>query len=241
MFERYTQKARRVIFFSRYEASQFGGRTIESEGLLLGLLREDRNLITGFVADLPSIAQIRSEITRRVTIQEKLPTSVDLPLSEECIHILNHTAEEAERLNHRTIGTEHLLLGMLRETSSLAAEILRSHGLNLSSIRESIAARPPPQDAEKTDPLPEAGCVPDPETAVRIAEAVWIPLYGEDTVKQQRPFETDLTASVWTVRGTSVLNQAAESLVIAISKIDGRILKIGTSVFRGQFLKEEGP
>src|SRR2546422_10587240 len=222
MFERYTEKARRVIFFARCEAGQFGGRTIESECLLLGLLREDSNLITGFAADWPSIEHIRTEITKRVTIREKLPTSVDLPLSEECEHILSHTAEDAERLNHQNISAEHLLLGMLRETNSLAAEILRSHGLNLSPIRERIAVRSPPQDEEKPAPLPEVGCVPDPETAMRIAEAVWIPLYGEDIVKQQRPLEADLTASVWTVRGTPPLKQAAEPLVVAISRIDGR-------------------
>ena len=130
---------------------------------------------------------------------------------------------------------------MLRETDSLAAEILRAHGLNLAPIRETIALGPMPQDAEKLPPLPEAGCVPDSETAMRIAEAVWIPLYGEDLVNQQRPLQADLTAGVWTVRGSPPVEQAGETLVTVISRIDGRILKIGTSVFRREFLREEEP
>ena len=212
MFERYTEKARRVIFFARYEASQFGGRTIQSEHFLLGLLKEDNDLVTRFAPDWPSIKHILTEIKNRITIAERLPVTVDLPLSEECKHILSHAVEEAELLSHTNISTEHLLLGMLRETNSLAAEILRAHGLNLAPIRENIALAPMPQDPEKPPHLPEAGCVPDSETAMRIAEAVWIPLYGEDLVKQQSPLQADLTASVWTVRGSSPLEQAAQPL-----------------------------
>jgi ATP-dependent Clp protease ATP-binding subunit ClpA len=229
MFERYTEKARRVIFFARYEASQFGSRTIESEHFLLGLLREDNNLVKRFVPDWPAIEHIRAEITKRVSIGEKVSTSVDLPLSQECKRILSYAAEEAELLRHGSISTEHLLLGMLRETNSLGAEILRAHGLNPDPIREKIALLPMPQDEGKAH-LPEAGCVPDPETAMRIAEAVWIPLYGEDLVKQQRPLQADLTASVWTVRGSPPPAQAAEPLVIVMSRVDGRIFKIGGSV-----------
>src|SRR5437867_1352856 len=104
MFERYTEKARRVIFFSRYEASQFGGRTIETEHLLLGLLRENERLVAGFTAEWPSCEQIRSEVTKRLSIGEKLPVTVDLPLSEECKHILRYAGEEATRLNHGNIS-----------------------------------------------------------------------------------------------------------------------------------------
>ena len=78
-------------------------------------------------------------------------------------------------MSHRNISTGHLLLGMLRETNSLAAEILRAHGLSLAPTREQIALAAEPQDVRKPPQLPEAGCVPDPETAMRIAEAVWFP------------------------------------------------------------------
>jgi ATP-dependent Clp protease ATP-binding subunit ClpC len=88
MFERYTERARRVIFFARYEASQFGSTTIETEHLLLGLIREDKNLTTRFLRNSSSIENIRKEIEGRTTIREKVSTSIDLPLSNECKRIL---------------------------------------------------------------------------------------------------------------------------------------------------------
>src|SRR5213595_815628 len=139
MFERYTERARRVIFFARYEASQFGSTTIETEHLLLGLIREDKNLTNRFLRNHSSIESIRKEIEGRTTIREKVSTSIDLPLSSECKRILAYAAEEAERLNHRHIGTEHLLLGILREEKCVAAEILHERGLRLNAIREELA------------------------------------------------------------------------------------------------------
>ena len=139
MFERYTEKARRVIFFARYEASQFGSPYIETEHLLLGLLREDKALANRFLRSHAAIESIRKQIESHTTIREKVSTSVDLPLSHECKRVLAYGAEEAERLNHKHIGTEHLLLGLLREDKSFAAEILHERGLRLSQVREEIA------------------------------------------------------------------------------------------------------
>ena len=101
MFERYTEKARRVIFFARYEASQFGSPYIETEHLLLGLLREDKALTNRFLRSHASVESIRKQIEAHTTIREKVSTSVDLPLSNECKRVLAYAAEEAERLGHR--------------------------------------------------------------------------------------------------------------------------------------------
>jgi ATP-dependent Clp protease ATP-binding subunit ClpC len=139
MFERYTEKARRVIFFARYEASQFGSPYIETEHLLLGLLREDKALANRFLRSHAAVESIRKQIEGHTTIREKVSTSVDLPLSHECKRVLAYGAEEAERLNHKHIGTEHLLLGLLREEKCFAAEILHERGLRLSTIREELA------------------------------------------------------------------------------------------------------
>src|SRR5437660_46107 len=139
MFERYTEKARRVIFFARYEASQFGSPYIETEHLLLGLLREDKALANRFLRSHAAIESIRKQIEAHTTVREKVSTSVDLPLSHECKRVLAYGAEEAERLSHKHIGTEHLLLGLLREEKSFAAEILHERGLRLSAVREEIA------------------------------------------------------------------------------------------------------
>src|SRR3954462_9170260 len=139
MFERYTEKARRVIFFARYEASQFGSPYIETEHLLLGLLREDKALANRFLRSHAAVESIRKQIEGHTTVREKVSTSVDLPLSHECKRVLAYGAEEAERLNHKHIGTEHLLLGLLREEKRFAAEILHEGGLRRSTIREELA------------------------------------------------------------------------------------------------------
>ena len=138
MFERYTEKARRVIFFARYEASQFGSPYIETEHLLLGLLREDKALANRFLRSHAAIESIRKQVESHTTIREKVSTSVDLPLSHECKRVLAYGAEEAERLSHKHIGTEHLLLGLLREEKCFASEILHERGLRLAQVREEV-------------------------------------------------------------------------------------------------------
>jgi len=140
MFERYTEKARRVIFFARYEASQFGAPAIEPEHLLLGLMREDKTLTGRFFPRAQvSIESIRKEIEGRTLLREKISTSVELPLAPETKRVLHYAHEESDRLQHRHIGTEHLLLGLLREERSMAAEILYERGLRLNAVRDEIA------------------------------------------------------------------------------------------------------
>ena len=140
MFERYTEKARRVIFFARYEASQFGAPAIEPEHLLLGLMREDKTLTGRFFPRAQiTIEAIRREIEGRTLLRERIPTSVELPLAPETKRVLHYSHEESDRLQHRHIGTEHLLLGLLREERSMAAQILFERGLRLNAVRDEIA------------------------------------------------------------------------------------------------------
>src|SRR3982074_1306074 len=140
MFERYTEKARRVIFFARYEASQFGAPAIEPEHLLLGLMREDKTLTGRFFPRAQiTIESIRREIEGRTLLRERIPTSVELPLAPETKRVLHYSHEESDRLQHRHIGTEHLLLGLLREERSMAAQILFERGLRLAAVRDEIA------------------------------------------------------------------------------------------------------
>jgi ATP-dependent Clp protease ATP-binding subunit ClpC len=138
MFARYTEEARRVIFFARHEASQSGSPYIETEHLLLGLLREDKALAIRFLRSHAAVESICKQIEGHTTIRGKVSISVNLPLSHEYKRVLAYGAEEAERLNHKHIGTEHLLLGLLREEKCFAAEILHVRGLRLSTIREEL-------------------------------------------------------------------------------------------------------
>lgn len=136
MFERYNEKARRVIFFARYEASRYGSSYIESEHLLLGLIREDKALAIRFLPPHSWAESIRKEIESRITIGKRIPTSVEVPISQECKRILNYAIEEAERLGDKHVSTEHLLLAILREEKCLAAEILQKRGVRLSTSHE---------------------------------------------------------------------------------------------------------
>ena len=141
MFERYTERARRVLFFARYEASQLGSISIETEHLLLGLIREGKGLTRRiFARSNLSLEHIRKQIEGRTVFREKVSTSVEIPFSGESKRLLQFAAEEADRLLHNYIGTEHLLLGILREERSVAAKILMEKGMRLNSVREHIVA-----------------------------------------------------------------------------------------------------
>src|ERR1051325_6338999 len=101
MFDRYTERARRGVLFARYQAGEFGSTTIESEHMLLGLIQEDKNIMNRFSPVFRSFESIRSEIAARITMRERISTSIDLPLSDECNRILTFAAEEADNLTHR--------------------------------------------------------------------------------------------------------------------------------------------
>jgi Clp amino terminal domain, pathogenicity island component/Putative restriction endonuclease len=140
MFERDTEKARRTVFFARYEASEFGSPAIETEHLLLGFLRENKALANRFLSSDNSVAAIRQRIRALTPVREKISTSVDLPLSHESARVLAYSAEEAEKLKQVFIGPEHMLLGLLREEKSLAANLLQERGLSIERVREDLAA-----------------------------------------------------------------------------------------------------
>ena len=139
MFERYTESARRVLFFARHEVSELGATSIEPEHVLLGLIRENKGIVARILA-LSQISpdDIRRQIESRSAFREKIATSVEIPFSAETKRILQFTAEEADRLGHSYIGTEHLLLAVLREEHSVAASILTTLGLRLDEVRRTI-------------------------------------------------------------------------------------------------------
>jgi len=139
MFERYTERARRVLFFARYEASQLGSISIETEHLLLGLLREGKG-VTSRIFGLAHLSfdRIRKEIEQKTVFREKISTSVEIPFSGATKRVLGFAAEEADRLLHNYIGTEHLLLGILREGHCDAAMLLMEKGMRLQTVRDDI-------------------------------------------------------------------------------------------------------
>jgi len=142
MFERYTEMARRVIFFARYEASYFGAPMIEPEHLLLGLSREDKPLFARFLTDSrQSIDSMRTQVEQRSSSRARIDVAVELPLAPDTKQGLHYAYEESERLGDRHIGTEHLLLGLLRLEGSLAAQLLFEVGLRIENARDVLAQK----------------------------------------------------------------------------------------------------
>src|SRR5215213_530169 len=150
MFEKYNEKARRALFFARYEASKLGSRVIESEHILLGVLREGEEIIKEIFSRFNvKPEQIRREVEGDRLFVDRISSSAELPLSEESKKILAYAAHEAESMLHQYVGTEHLLIGTLRVESSTAARILTAKGLNVYGVREETISILKEREADK--------------------------------------------------------------------------------------------
>ena len=136
MFERYNQAARSVVFFARFVASQGGSAAIESEHLLLGLIREAAPTLARLAPSL-SIEDLRAKIPRKIIV-ENPSMRIHMPLSAECKRILSYSAEEANDMDHRYIGPEHILLALLRENTSTAARLLAEMDVQVEHVRQQL-------------------------------------------------------------------------------------------------------
>jgi ATP-dependent Clp protease ATP-binding subunit ClpC len=150
MFEKYNEKARRALFFARYEASKLGSKVIESEHILLGVLREGEEIIKEIFSRFNvKPDEIRREIEGDRVFVERVSSTQELPLSEESKKILAYASHEAESMMHPYVGTEHLLIGILRVDPCVAGRILISHGFNLYGVREETIALIKEREASK--------------------------------------------------------------------------------------------
>ena len=139
MFERFTESARRALFFARYEVSQQGGISIEPEHLLLGLAREPPRVVASLLAlSGKTMPALREEIESHCLMRSKLPTSVEIPFGEDTKRVLVSTAEEADRLGQLHIGPEHILLALLRLEGSVAHKVLTSNGMTHDAVRHAL-------------------------------------------------------------------------------------------------------
>ncbi len=139
MFERYTEPARRALFFSRYEVSRLGGDRITSEHLLLGVLREVREMTWKIAAHARiDLSTLQDEIRKRCAGGEILPTSCEIPFGEDTKRILHRAAVEADALGHRAISPDHLVLAMLADGTTDAAHVLVDHGIVADDVRREL-------------------------------------------------------------------------------------------------------
>ncbi len=165
MFERYTERSRRVIFFARYEALQYGSQVIAPEHILLGLMREDKTISSRFFPfrSALTVDTIRRDVEERIVLRDRIPQSAELHLSPVTKRILFYANEESRQLKNRHIGPEHLLLGLVREERSIAAEILFGYGLRLQDVRDEMSR-------QSALPLSSTPAGPDPSKTPNLAE-----------------------------------------------------------------------
>jgi ATP-dependent Clp protease ATP-binding subunit ClpC len=157
MFERYTESARRTLFFARHESSHSGATTITSEHLLLGLIRDRKGVVATILRDADvSCESLVRELAAATPFRERVSTAVEIPFSPETKNILQLAMTEADDLNHKHIGPEHLLLGLLQLDETPAASILHRHGLTLQGARAQVARLSKPDElSERSSLTPE--------------------------------------------------------------------------------------
>ncbi len=149
MFERFDERARRAVFFADYEARQAVSGEIACHHLLLALFREGWAVFGPFLKSRERASAIRNEIEARFPPRPRVSTSVEIPLSAEFKRALACASEESERLGQDWIGPAHIVLGLLREPSGAAAEILMRNGMGLEDVRAVAAAMLPPTERER--------------------------------------------------------------------------------------------
>lgn len=138
MWQRFTERARRVVFFAQEEAGRLGENYVSTEHLLLGLVRENDSVAARILDRLGvSLGRIRSEIERNVTRGDGR-LGQDFQLTPRAKRVIDLAYDEARNLNHNYIGTEHLLLGLIREGEGLAGRVLQKLGVDLERTRKEV-------------------------------------------------------------------------------------------------------
>ncbi|MBA4029220.1 MAG: NDP-hexose 4-ketoreductase, partial [Planctomyces sp.] len=139
MFERFTDRARKVMALGNQEAQRFNHEYIGTEHILLGLIKEGSGVGANVLKNLDAdLRKIRLEVERLVRPGPEMVTMGRLPQTPRAKKVIEYAIEEARNLNHNYVGTEHLLLGLLREHDGVAAQVLMNLGLRLEQVREEV-------------------------------------------------------------------------------------------------------
>src|SRR5947207_11629200 len=140
MWQRFTERARRVVFFAQEEAARLGENYVGTEHLLLGLLRENDSVAARILDHLGiALGQVRASVEKQVTPGHG-NLGQDMQLTPRAKRVIDLAYEEARQLNNNYIGTEHLLLGLIREGDGLAARVLVSLDVDLERTRREVHA-----------------------------------------------------------------------------------------------------
>jgi len=139
MFERFTDRARKVMQLANQEAQRFNHEYIGTEHILLGLVKEGSGVAANVLKNLDiDLRKVRTEVEKLVQAGPEMVTIGKLPQTPRAKKVIDYSIEEARNLNHNYVGTEHLLLGLLREQEGVAAQVLMNLGLKLEDVREEV-------------------------------------------------------------------------------------------------------
>jgi ATP-dependent Clp protease ATP-binding subunit ClpC len=139
MFERFTDRARKVMALANQEAQRFNHEYIGTEHVLLGLVKEGIGVGANVLKNLDvDLRKVRLEVEKLVKSGPEMVTMGKLPQTPRAKKVIEYAIEEARNLNHNYVGTEHLLLGLLREQDGVAAQVLMNLGLKLEEVREEV-------------------------------------------------------------------------------------------------------
>ncbi|MFP4140044.1 MAG: ATP-dependent Clp protease ATP-binding subunit [Planctomycetota bacterium] len=139
MFERFTERARKVMALANQEAQRFNHEYIGTEHILLGLVKEGSGVGANVLKNLGvDLHKVRVEVEKLVRAGPDMVTMGKLPQTPRAKKVIEYAIEEARNLNHNYVGTEHLLLGLLREHDGVAAQVLMNLGLKLDEVREEV-------------------------------------------------------------------------------------------------------
>ncbi|MBU1086656.1 MAG: ATP-dependent Clp protease ATP-binding subunit [Candidatus Omnitrophica bacterium] len=139
MFDRFTERARKVILLAKEEAKRFNHDYIGTEHILLGLIKEGEGVAAAVLQNLGlNLDIIRLEVEKLVQPGPSTVTSGDIPFTPKAKKVIELAMDEAKSLGHNYIGTEHLLLGLIRESEGVAAQVLMNLGLDLNKVRKEI-------------------------------------------------------------------------------------------------------
>ena len=139
MYERFTDRARKVMQLANQEAQRFNHEYIGTEHILLGLIKEGSGVAANVLKNLDvDLRKIRLEVEKLVQSGPDMVTMGKLPQTPRAKKVIEYSMEEARHLNHNYVGTEHILLGLLREQEGVAAQVLMNLGLKLEEVREEV-------------------------------------------------------------------------------------------------------
>ena len=162
MFERLTDRARKVMALANQEAQRFNHEYIGTEHILLGLVKEASGVGANVLKNLGiDLRKVRLEVEKLVKSGPEMVTMGKLPQTPRAKKVLEYAIEEARNLNHNYVGTEHLLLGLLREQDGVAAQVLVNLGLKLEEVREEVlnllGAGSDPEEEQPQNPAEAQG------------------------------------------------------------------------------------